>query len=72
MNMILTDIYGVGFNKSLMLLSSLSRNVVIFDVETKETNLEWPQLPLRKLRVKEESYSFIGKQMDFLLPGTLK
>ncbi|KAG0585954.1 hypothetical protein KC19_2G052100 [Ceratodon purpureus] len=65
-------IYGVGFNKSLILVSSLSRNVVIFDVETKKTNFEWPQLPLRKLRVEKESYSFIGKQMDFLLPGTLK
>ncbi|KAG0598403.1 hypothetical protein M758_12G070100 [Ceratodon purpureus] len=66
------DIYGVGFNKSLMLVSFFSRNVVIFDVETKETNFKWAQLPLIKLRVGKESYSFIGKQMDFLLPGTLK
>ncbi|KAG0598753.1 hypothetical protein M758_12G098300 [Ceratodon purpureus] len=66
------DIYIIGFNKSLMLVSNLSRNIVIFDVETKETNFEWPQLPLRKLKVVEESYySLMGKQMDFLLPGTL-
>ena len=54
-----------------MLVSSLSRNIVIFDVETKETHIDWPQLPLRELRV-EERYSLMEKQMDFLLPGTLK
>ncbi|KAG0624946.1 hypothetical protein M758_2G015800 [Ceratodon purpureus] len=64
-------IHVIGFNKSLMLVSNLSRNIVIFDIETKETNFEWPQLPLRKLKVEEE-YSLMGKQMDFLLPGTLK
>ncbi|KAG0582976.1 hypothetical protein KC19_3G098900 [Ceratodon purpureus] len=65
------SIQVIGFNKSLMLVFNLSRNIVIFDVETKEINLEWPQLPLRKLRV-EEKYSLMGKQMNFLLPGTLK
>ncbi|KAG0587055.1 hypothetical protein KC19_2G137600 [Ceratodon purpureus] len=62
----------IGFNKSFMLLSNYSRNIVSFDAETKETNFEWPQLPLRELKMEEESYSLIGKQMDFLLPGTLK
>ncbi|KAG0606951.1 hypothetical protein M758_9G181800 [Ceratodon purpureus] len=65
------NIQVIGFNKSLMLVYNLSRNIVIFYVETKKTNLEWPQLPLRKLRL-EEKYSLMGKQMDFLLPGTLK
>ncbi|KAG0606274.1 hypothetical protein M758_9G127600 [Ceratodon purpureus] len=64
-------IHVIGFNKSIMLMCNISRNIVIFDVETKETNLEWPQLPLRKLR-REEKYSLMGKQMDFLLLGTLK
>ncbi|KAG0581118.1 hypothetical protein KC19_4G226000 [Ceratodon purpureus] len=66
------SIYVFGFNKSLMLVSIFSRNIVIFDVETKESNFEWPKLPLRELRLGEERYSLIGKQMDFLLPGTLK
>ncbi|KAG0585769.1 hypothetical protein KC19_2G037300 [Ceratodon purpureus] len=66
------SIYVIGFNKSLMLVSNLSRNIVIFDVETKETYIEWPQLPLRKLKVKDERYLLFGKQMDFLLSGTLK
>ncbi|KAG0606271.1 hypothetical protein M758_9G127300 [Ceratodon purpureus] len=64
-------IYVIGFNKSLMFVTRLSRNIVIFDVETKETNFEWPQLPLRKLRGVEK-YSLMGMQMDFLLPGTLE
>ncbi|KAG0620884.1 hypothetical protein M758_4G252200 [Ceratodon purpureus] len=67
-----SNLYVIGFNKSLLLMSNSSRNIVIFDVETKKTNFEWPQLPLRKLRVENESYSLMGKQMDFLLPGTLK
>ncbi|KAG0585978.1 hypothetical protein KC19_2G053600 [Ceratodon purpureus] len=64
-------IYVIGFNRSLILVSNSSRNIDIFDIDTKKTNFEWPQLPLRKLRVEEE-YSLMGKQMDFLLPGTLK
>ncbi|KAG0625844.1 hypothetical protein M758_2G083800 [Ceratodon purpureus] len=48
------DIYVIGFNKSLMLVSSSSRNIIIFDVETRETNFEWPQLPLKELTVHRE------------------
>ncbi|KAG0623506.1 hypothetical protein M758_3G179500 [Ceratodon purpureus] len=65
------QVYVIGFHNSLMLMTDQSRKIVTFDLETKEIDLEWPHLPLEKLRTKG-MHSLVGKQMNLLLPGTLK